>query len=96
MSVPYVAEIVVDKGEHIYIRNIVKHKYDQDIPFTIRNAKWSLIDQVGRVLQDGDCDIDGHEIKSFVLFDKEGTFYLKYVYQIGDETWIDNVRVKVG
>ncbi len=96
MSVPYVAEINVDRGEHIYIRNVITHKYNRDLPFTIRNAEWSLVDQVGRIFQGGNCDINGHEIKSFVKFDKEGTFFLRYVYQIGEETWVDNVKVKVG
>lgn len=42
-----------------------------------------------------DCIITDHMIDAFVNPQKIGTYKLKYIYEIADETWVDNVRLKV-
>lgn len=96
MSVSYVAEMTFDRGEEVHIKSIIKPKCEQEIPFTIRSAKWALMNLNGDVLQEGECAITDHEIDSFVKFDTSGTFCIRYEYVIGDETWVDNVKAKVG
>lgn len=96
MSVLYVAEMDIDLGEQIHVRSIVKPKCEQDLPFTIREARYELIDPDGNIEDSGDCTITGHEIDAFIGPQNEGKYRLKYIYEIADETWVDNVRLKVG
>lgn len=95
MSVLYVSDMTIDLGEKIHVRSIVKPKCEQDLPFTIRNARYELI--YGTEVEDsGECAINGHEIDAFICPKNTGTYCLKYIYDIADETWVDNVRIKVG
>lgn len=96
MSVSYAAEMNIDLGEKIYVRCIVKPKCEQELPFVIRNARWGLKDTGGVLEDEGECIINGHEISAFIAPQKAGTYRLKYTYEIADETWVDNVKLKVG
>lgn len=96
MSVQYVAEMDIDQGEKIHIRSIVKPKCEQDLPFTIRAARYELIDPDGSMEDSGDCRIDEHEIDAIIAPRMIGTYRLKYIYEIADETWGDNVKLRVG
>lgn len=95
LSVQYVAEMYVDLGEKIHVRSLIKPKCNQEIPFTIRTARWELYDSGGNIEDFGDCIITDHMIDAFVNPQKIGTYKLKYIYEIADETWVDNVRLKV-
>lgn len=95
MSVLYVEDMTIDLGEKIHVRSIVKPKCEQDLPFTIRNARYELIYGT-EVEESGECTINEHEIDAFIHPEKAGTYYLKYIYDIADETWVDKVRIKVG
>ena len=44
----------------------------------------------------GDCRIDEHEIDAIIAPRMIGTYRLKYIYEIADETWVDNVKLRVG
>lgn len=88
----------IDLGEAIHIRSVIKPKCaaegGQEIPFTIRDARFELY--CGSELENkGDCSINGHEIDAFVSPLKTGTYYLKYIYEIADETWVDKIKLKV-
>lgn len=95
MSVQYVAEMNIDLGEKIHVRSIIKPKCEQDIPFSIRSARWELYDPGGSLEEQGECTINTHEIDAFVSPQKTGSYRLKYIYEIADETWVDNVRLRV-
>lgn len=95
MSVQYVAEMNIDLGEKIHIRSIVKPKCEQDIPFTIRSAIYELYDPSGNMEDSGNCVIKMHELDAFISPQKIGSYRLKYIYEIADETWVDNVRLRV-
>ncbi len=96
MSVQYVAEMNIDLGEKIHIRSIVKPKCEQDIPFAIRDARFELIDGSGLMEDSGECSITGHEIDALIAPQKPGSYRLKYIYDIADEIWVDNIRLRVG
>lgn len=96
MSVLYVDEVQIDLGEAIHITCTVKHKCANGPAFSIGGAKWILYDPSGEVEAQGDCKIDGHDIDAFVSPKKAGNYKLKYSYIIMDETWVDNVRLRVG
>ena len=61
---------------------------------------------VGAVLQDddgeeiledsGECEVSAHELSAFIQPQKTGTYRFKYIYEIAGETWVDNVKIKVG
>lgn len=96
MSEQYVKEIPVDRGENIHIRCIIKPKCEHYLPFTIKTAKYELLDSSGDVEAEGECTISEHEIDAKVEFKKSGIYYLKFTYCIADETWVDKIRIRVG
>lgn len=96
MSVQYVAELDIDAGEERYIRAVVKPVCEQDIPFVIREARYELLDRADKLVSEGECEITDHEIAAFLSFQDPGVFRLKLIYKVGNETWVDNIRLKVG
>lgn len=95
MSIQYVAEMYMELGEAIHIRSVVKPKCEQDLPFSIRSARWELLDGEGVIEDSGECAINGHEIDAFVSPGNIGTYKLRYTYQIADETWVDIIKIMV-
>lgn len=90
----YVAEMTLDLGERIYIRSIVKPQCDKEVPFKIRNARFELIARSG-IEAEGDCSIQEHEISAFIAPMQKGTYTLRYIYEIADETWVDVMKIQV-
>lgn len=96
MSVSYVAEMDIDLGERIHIKSIVKPRCGQDIPFTIHAARWELWDSGGVLESEGECVINGHELDTLIQPQKADSRYtFKYIYEVADEIWVDQVRLKV-
>lgn len=91
----YVAEILIDLGERIHIRSIVKPKCEQALPFEIKGAKYELYAPDDSLEDTGDCTINGHELDALIQPKKAGTYTFKYVYEVADEIWIDAVKLKV-
>lgn len=96
MSVQYVASMDIDLGEKIYIRSIVKPKCEQDLPFSIRLARYELLKRDGTLEDSGECNINGHEIEAMISPQEAGKYRLKYIYEIADEIWVDNIELRVG
>ena len=94
----YVAPMRMDLGEAIHVKSVVKTNCDQEIPFTIRQARGELAyleDYKEEVESLGDCVVAGHEIDAFISPKKKGTYKLRYIYEIADETWVDAVKIEV-
>lgn len=96
MSTQYADTMDIDAGEEIHIICTVKPKCGYHVPFTIKEAKWQLQDAKGQTVREGDCTIRDHDIDAFIKLEEEGIFYLRYIYKIADETWVDKIRLKVG
>lgn len=96
MSVQYVSEITIDQGEKVHVRSIVKPKCEHYLPFAIKSARYELYAPDGRIEAEGDCLISGHELDALIEPKGAGTYRLKEIYEIADEIWVDNVRIKVG
>lgn len=96
MSVLYVGEMNVDLGEQFHVKCEVKPKCEQELPFEIKLARYELIDLNSEIEDQGECMINGHVLDAFISPKKEGRYRLKIIYQIADETWVDNIRLKVG
>lgn len=96
MNVQYVADISIDLGEKIHVRAVVKPKCDQHIRFTINAARFELLDDRGVLEAEGPCAVSEHEIDALIEPKNTGIYRLKYIYEIGDETWVDNIKLKVG
>ena len=95
MSVRYVGDVTIDLGERIHIRNIIKPKCGEDLPFLISSAKYELIRRDGTLEASGACTITGHELDIMVRPEQAGKYCLRYTYEIADETWVDNIEVTV-
>lgn len=94
----YAEPMHMDLGEAIHVKSVVKPNCDQEIPFTIREARWELVyieDYEEEVESVGDCVIAGHEIDAFISPKRTGTYKLRYIYEIADETWVDAVKIEV-
>ena len=97
MSIQYVAEIPMGIGEKRHITSKIKPSCEQDVPFTIRNARYELIDPGGELEDSGECKIDNdtHEIDALIQPKKVGTYKFKYIYEVADEIWVDCIKLKV-
>ncbi|MFR1762200.1 hypothetical protein [Frisingicoccus sp.] len=95
MGVEYVADKYVDLGERIHLRCVVRPKCDQDIPFTIKNARWELYNSAGVLEDEGECEISGHELDAMVQPKGTGRYKFKFIYEVADEIWVDPVKLRV-
>lgn len=101
MSIKYVADIYIDLGEDVHIRSKVHPECgDETATFTIESAKWELyhVDSLSSTasLEDsGTLAIEEHILDALICPQQTGTYRLKYIYQIADETWIDVMRLRV-
>ncbi|MDO4324065.1 MAG: hypothetical protein Q4C61_16250 [Lachnospiraceae bacterium] len=96
MSMQYVKELTADQGEKFHVKSVVKTKCEHYVPFTIKSARYELLDLSGNIEAEGECTITDHELDALVEFRKSGTYCLRFIYKIADETWVDNVKIKVG
>lgn len=96
MNTQYADPLDVDAGEEIHIICTVKAKCGYHVPFTIKEARYQLLDKSGAIVVEGECTIQDHDIDAFVRLEDAGTFYLKYIYKIADETWVDKIKLRVG
>lgn len=87
--------IKFDVGEKRHVRTNVKIVTGEDLPFLIRTARWELWDDDGILEDEGECHIDEHELDAYISPQKDGSYTLKYIYEVADEIWIDPVRVVV-
>ena len=95
MGVQYIGYKYIDLGEKIHIRAEVKTVGDEDIPFTIRNARYELLDPEGTIEDTGYCTITEHIIDALVEPLAKGKYELRLIYEIADETWIEPIRLRV-
>lgn len=95
MSVEYVGDKYVDAGERIHIRCIVRAKCSQDIPFSIRGARWELYNPMGVLEASGECEINTHELDALVQPKGTGRYKFKFIYEVADEIWVDQVKLRV-
>lgn len=95
MSVEYAGDKYVDAGERIHIRCVIKPKCNQDIPFTIKSARWELYNPMGVLEAEGECEINGHELDAMVQPKGTGRYKFKFIYEVADEIWVDPVRLRV-
>ena len=95
MSVQYIGDKYIDYGEKIHIRAIVKLVCDEEIPFRIRNARYELVDPNGEVEDEGECSIQYHTLDALICPQSKGKYELKFIYNVGDETWVEPVKLRV-
>lgn len=96
MSMQCADTLEIDAGEEIHITCTVKPKCGYHVPFAIKEAKYQLINKDGLVIKEGECKVQDHDIDAFVQLPDVGTFWLKYIYKIADETWVDKIKLRVG
>ncbi len=96
LSVSYVGELQVDSGEKMHVKVLVKPKCEAGLPFVVSTAKYELIAAGGETEAEGECVVNDHVLDAFVAPQKSGTYQLKFTYEIADETWVDNIKLKVG
>ena len=63
--------------------------------FKIWMAKFELWTADEALEMEGECIVDEHVIDAYIRPLTAGMYILKYIYLIGDETWIEPVRVVV-
>lgn len=95
MGVQYIGERYVDIGEEIHIQVIVKLVCEKEIPFTIRSARFELFNKSGSLEASGDCTITYHTLDALINPQTVGTYTLKFIYNVGDETWVEPVKLRV-
>lgn len=95
MSIQFIGDKYIDLGEKIHIRAIVHTVCEEEIPFVIRNARYELIDQNGIIEDSGDCTIQEHTIDSLIEPQNTGKYELRLIYDVGDETWVEPIRLRV-
>lgn len=83
-----------DLGEKRHVRIEIISKDGGE--FQIMNARFELINaDTKQIATSGECLVSDHIIDAFLSPEISGSYELRYVYQIADETWIDPVRVVV-
>lgn len=96
LSVKYVSDpIYVDLGERFHIRSVVKPVCEEEIPFSIRSAKWELYDSEKNLEASGECTINGHELDALIEPKNTGRYTFKYIYEVADENWVDVLQLRV-
>lgn len=95
MAVQYIGNKYIDLGEKIHIRAIVNAVCEEEIPFVIRSARYELIDPNGVIEDSGDCVIQDHVIDSLIEPQTIGKYELKLIYEVGDEIWVEPIRLRV-
>ena len=95
MSIQFIGDKYIDLGEKIHIRAIVSPVCEEEIPFVIRTARYELIDQNGIIEDSGDCVIQEHTIDTLIEPKAVGKYELKLIYEVGDEVWVEPIRLRV-
>lgn len=95
LSVSYIAEVQMDLGEKIHIKSVVKPVCESDIAFLIRDARFELYDVDGNLEDSGPCRVNDHELDVMVSPKMAGAYRMRYIYDVADETWIDDIKLKV-
>lgn len=99
MNVSFVGGKEMDFGEQIHFKSVVKPEVDnpyQVLPFRIRNGTWRLIfKETGEVEDSGELTISEHTLDALICPQKPGIYILEFKYEIADEIWVDNFRLKV-
>jgi hypothetical protein len=87
-------EIKMDFGEIRHVKLLVKNIKNEE--FAILSAKYELINEFSVNPEDsGEANIYEHTMDVVISPKKRAMYKLKYIYQIGDETLIDVVKVQV-
>lgn len=84
-------EVRFDLGEERHVQLEVSSKAGGQ--FNIREAQFELIDIKGDVENQGDCIVEEHIMDAYIRPLKAENYILKYTYLIGDEKWVDPVKV---
>lgn len=84
----------MDMGETRIIQ-IGIHSIHDDL-FNILSAEYEMSEKyTGNIVGSGQADIEKHILRAMVTPPEPGTYLLKYIYQIGMETFVEVVEVKV-
>lgn len=95
MSLNCAGRIEFDWGEKRHVQVRVQAECGTDEEFVIRNARYELL--TGDEIEDsGECLVTNHRIDACIQPQRKGSYDLRFIYEIADETWIDVVKIKVG
>ena len=84
----------IDMGETRMIQIGIHNIHGE--PFNILSADYELTEKyTGEVVGTGQADIEKHILRAVITPPQAGTYLLKYTYQIGMETLVEVVEVKV-
>lgn len=62
----------------------------------IKSAKYELIDsETEKVIEHGQCESDTDNLTVLLRCEKSGSYVLKFKIEVGRETYIDKVKVRV-
>lgn len=94
MSTSYVGEIAWDLGEERHVRASVKSRCGSDVEFVVRNARWELV-KSNSIESQGECSVNHRVLDAIIAPQEAGTYTLRLIYEVADETWVDNIKVRV-
>ena len=84
--------MIIDHGEVRNVQLRVINKKGQE--FKIIDAKYELTrESKQEILQSGQCEVKDHVISAIISIKESGIFWMKFIYQIGSETFVDVVEV---
>lgn len=68
----------------------------KDQPFTIRNAKWNLINRnKGLVVESGACTVVDKNVSALIQPQVDGSYILEFSYEIANEILKATVKIEV-
>lgn len=86
--------VQMELGEVRHVRIQVRNLNGKE--FTISNAKYELQGQFEAGMESsGECMIQEHVIDAYISPKQKGDYYLTYTYNIGDETLVDVIKIRV-
>ena len=83
------------KGEVQYVKATVRPETANEIA-VIKSASFEFTDDENKtIIQQGDCEIEGDELRALLDFSEEGIYTLTITVQVGKETIIGDKIISV-
>lgn len=85
--------VVFDYGEKRHVQ--IEIHSNGNAPFEIKTARYELYCRE-KLKAEGTCEIDGHVIDAFITAPDYKTLYnLRFIYEINDETLVEQIELAV-
>ena len=81
-------------GEKKYVDAIVRTKDEKDLVI-INRASWEIYENPEAKPITGSCFVSGDKVSALIETNKKGNFILKFIVEIGSETIIEKIALRV-